>query len=1042
MVLFFVTVFFLGFFTFIALLEGFGIDRLTFGGIKIEKLYLKWENALHIRAAKIDFSALKTDDTPLTLQPLGDLPRIVRWMERWSASIHIDLIKYKNYAASLSYQKNGTGTLTLQHGQMTCKGLFTLNERRFHFAVPACRVQEGTLSAQLMVELPTQQLHADVSVLLPRTPLLHLQLRGSSDTLRFTLHSDGNFTTVAPLVHFFGVNPKITPWITEYAKASSARLHRLEGNFPYAEPHKLVETLVASATVEGGEYTFAQGFQPIKSPRIDLLFKEGKLHILPHEGSFYALPTEKSRLWIDFSSPHTTLTALIQTRRARLNDPILQLLHHYGIDLPLKQISGECDVDLNLAVDLRTLETTAKGTFRPTPSELLLDRIALRSEGGIVHLDTRVVRFENFIAHYGEDIAHARVSGEYDASSDRGKVSIEAYDVSPLAEGNHLSLFDPKKPLRVTYTLAPGEDTLNVSPSSWRIFDEKLEVKGFSAPFDYRNGRVAVQSLPFSIHDDVAGNISAQFDGASEKADLTLELERFAMGGIVLAHAPMTFKVRYADALTTIACQNTSAWSLHKLPLLLSPISATLKEDRITFGQAEAILSDLLKGRIEGNYRLSDQKGSIRVDNLLPINPKISPWIDAKEAVELSIDAQGEAIRLDAPALSAHFTTIPEGWKIAFDDISLLSGKSPLLRRYHINKGHLNLFYTGERSLYRFEGAIDYPYPLMMINDRPLSQYRFSGSYRDGLTTIRVNDRLVINHTPERLFARANNAGINVPELFKFLSVHENSTAGTTNSDSVPVRIHATNTYLQLMKGRKIVADTLDATLNNGDFDAMLNHAGGSAALKIRDGRFSILGGGFNETFMQHLFSLAEMSGGTFGFQAQGDADAFDGLMRVENTVLKEYKILNNVLAFINTVPSLTTFSLPNYHSQGLPVKEGYAHFVYDKGIVHVDNFTLDSPEIKILGEGRANINTQTLEGTMTLKTDLGSTLGKVPMVGYILFGEDGSVATTLTLSGRLDDPKVETAIAKEIATAPFNILKRTVIYPFLWMIPDDGTKK
>jgi len=77
----------------------------------------------------------------------------------------------------------------------------------------------------------------------------------------------------------------------------------------------------------------------------------------------------------------------------------------------------------------------------------------------------------------------------------------------------------------------------------------------------------------------------------------------------------------------------------------------------------------------------------------------------------------------------------------------------------------------------------------------------------------------------------------------------------------------------------------------------------------------------------------------------------------------------------------------------------------------------------------------------LTLKTDLGSSLGKVPMVGYILLGDDGSLATTLTLSGKLDDPEIDTAIAKEIVTAPFNILKRTLVYPFLWMM-DDKKKK
>ncbi len=118
-------------------------------------------------------------------------------------------------------------------------------------------------------------------------------------------------------------------------------------------------------------------------------------------------------------------------------------------------------------------------------------------------------------------------------------------------------------------------------------------------------------------------------------------------------------------------------------------------------------------------------------------------------------------------------------------------------------------------------------------------------------------------------------------------------------------------------------------------------------------------------------------------------------------------------------------------------MSEGYAHFGYQKGTVSVDNFTLNSPEMKITGNGQADFATDQVEGVLTLKTDLGSKLGKVPMVGYILLGEDGSISTTLTVSGKLDNPKVSTAIAKEIVTAPFNILKRTLVYPFLWMMDE-----
>lgn len=1033
-------VFFLGFFTFVALLEGFGIDHLKFGGVKVEKLYLKWDNALLIRASKIDLSDLKSDDKPFTLKPLGELPKIIRWSERWVESFHIDTIKYKEFGASLSYHKNHAGIFTLHHGQITCEGNFTLDEKRFCLTLPACRVNEGVLSGKLTLEIPDQHLRADATLSLPDTPLIRIHAAGDADTLRFSAQAENDFSTVAPLVRFFGVSPKVAPWIAEYAKASSLHLHRLEGSFAYDTPKKLLETLNASATVDMGEYTFAQGIAPITANRIDLLFWKGKLYITPQEGRFYTFPTEQSRLWIDFAVPHTTLTALIQTRHAQLNDPILNLLHHYRIDLPLKQTSGECAVDLNLTVDLHTLKTTAQGTFIPTPSELLLDRIALRSEGGIVRLDTMRVTFEDFIAHYGDNVAHARVNGEYDASTKQGQVSIDAYEVSPIDDRNHLSLSDPQDPLRITYNIAPGKSSLNVMPSSWNLLGEKLDVEGFSAPFDYHNASVSVHSVPFQISGSVQGQVSAHFDGSREVTDIALLLERFRLKEIALSNTPFRLNVHYSKDGTKIDSPAPSAWSVHNLPLLLSPFNALMKEDRIAFECSEAMMTDLLKGNISGEYRPGTRKGSVHLKDILPISPKYTPLIDTIASVDLSIDANGDTVRLDAPALKAHFSTIPEGWKISLDDISLLSKRSPLLRRYHIDKGYVNLFYTGERSLYSFNGAIDYPYSLMLINDRSLSEYRFNGSYQEGISTIRVNDRLVISHTPGQLYARANNAGINIPELFRFLSSFDESKSASASSDtnaSLPIRIHGTNTYLYLMKGKKILAETLDATLHDNDIDATLRHGGGSASLAIQNGRFYIGGGGFNDIFMKHLFSLGDFSGGTLSFQAQGESDAFDGVIRVEKTVLKDYIVLNNVLAFINTVPSLATFSLPNYNTEGLPLEEGYAHFAYNKGIVKVDNFTLNSPEMKILGEGNADISARTLQGVLTLKTDLGSVLGKVPMVGYILFGNDGSISTTLTLSGKLEDPKVETSITQEIVTAPFNILKRTVIYPFLWMLPD-----
>lgn len=1034
--------FFLGFFTFIALLEGISIDRLTFKGIVIEKLYLKWENSLLIKASKIDISALKTDNLPLTLKPLGEFPSLIRNVQRWVKQIDIDIIKYDTFSASLHYRENSAGVLRIREGANICNGTFTLDEKIFHLSLPQCTIKNANLKATLTVLLSKQRLYADLEINFPETPTLFIKASGNNDSLSFALHTDQNLTTLQPIVDFFGVDPEVQPWITQYAKASFLTLHTLKGQFHYDKPEELLKTLQADATLTNGEYVFAQGFEPIYAPQVKLAFTQGKLHIIPLNGKFYTLPTEQSRVVIDFTTPDTTLDIHIQTARAILNDPILSLLRFYEIEIPIKQTSGVCNVNLDLSVNLHTLETTAKGIFRPSPSELLLDQIPLRSEGGIVQLDNDYVRFDHFTAHYGNNIAHARVRGDYKATSGHGLVSIDAYDIAPLPNKKHLGLYDPRQPLRITYQIAPDGDSLSVNPSVWNVLGEKLTVEAFRAPYDYHNAASSIQSVSFSISDTIHGKINGHFNGTKKQTDIQIAFDDFKLGEIKLTHAPFSIDIHYDDNRSTLRATNPSAWSVHQLPLLLSPFQATLQSDEISFEHIEAVLGDLLKAQFTGNFSLDTRMGMIRLSDMLPLNPKISPLVDAQEALQLRLDASGDEIILDADTLKAHFSTIPNGWKIVLDDIALLAERSPLLRRYHIDKGNLNLFYAPQSSRYTFNGAIEYPYALLMINDKALTHYRFSGVYQEGRTHIRVNDRIVIDRSDEKIDINAKNIGINVPQLFHFLSAHQPSeTTAKAPSDTLPVHIHGSNTYLYLMKGRKIVADRLEATLKEDDLDASLNHTGGVATLKIRRGLFYIDGNGFNDKFMEHLFALSDFSGGKFSFQAKGEADRFEGIMRVENTILKDYKVLNNVLAFVNTVPSLTTFSLPNYNTKGLPVNEGYAHFSYNKELLTVDNFTLNSPEIKILGEGRADMKSQTLHGALTLKTDLGSALGKVPMVGYILFGDDGSISTTLTLSGKLDDPKVETAIAEEIVTAPFNILKRTLVYPFLWMM-DDKKKK
>jgi hypothetical protein len=121
---------------------------------------------------------------------------------------------------------------------------------------------------------------------------------------------------------------------------------------------------------------------------------------------------------------------------------------------------------------------------------------------------------------------------------------------------------------------------------------------------------------------------------------------------------------------------------------------------------------------------------------------------------------------------------------------------------------------------------------------------------------------------------------------------------------------------------------------------------------------------------------------------------------------------------------------LPNYNKDGLYVKNAYLNFSSRNGLMDISNLYLNSKELKIVGKGTANIKQNKINLLLNLKTDLASDVSKIPLVGYLIF--DGkSLSTTLKVTGKLNNPKIQTQLAKDIVVAPLNIIKRTLTLPY-----------
>ena len=54
-----------------------------------------------------------------------------------------------------------------------------------------------------------------------------------------------------------------------------------------------------------------------------------------------------------------------------------------------------------------------------------------------------------------------------------------------------------------------------------------------------------------------------------------------------------------------------------------------------------------------------------------------------------------------------------------------------------------------------------------------------------------------------------------------------------------------------------------------------------------------------------------------------------------------------------------------------------------------------------------------------------------VPGLGYVLLGDEKRFSYSVDINGKLTNPSIKTHIAKETISAPYNIIKRIVTWPF-----------
>lgn len=238
-----------------------------------------------------------------------------------------------------------------------------------------------------------------------------------------------------------------------------------------------------------------------------------------------------------------------------------------------------------------------------------------------------------------------------------------------------------------------------------------------------------------------------------------------------------------------------------------------------------------------------------------------------------------------------------------------------------------------------------------------------------------------------------------------------------------------------------LVVDSYDVEVNtNGNIKAIGSAGGDIIKFTKKKNVTSIQALRIKDKVLHPLINFNGLHGGRYTLKASGTLGIeMKGEIIVEGGVMKNFKAYNNTLAFINTLPALAVLHNPGYSQEGFHIDNGISSYrmINQKKIIF-DSIHIQGGSANIAGTGEIDLEKKTINLNLVIQVarEFGKVVGSVPVLGYILMGEDKSLTVGLTITGSLDKPVVKTTTAQDIVSFPLQILQRTLQSPIKMLTP------
>jgi len=1007
---------------FIVLQNGLYIDNISIPNVNVKQLYIKWNEKIDISVKEISIVKKESNsDMDIEHKNIDKYLKSLSLISNWFESIVIEKISLNDISASFKYKDGKRGFIIASSPDFQFNGSIYYESNFLNMKINAFKdtKRKINLTGSLFFNPKNIELSSVFNLNINNDLDAKVFIHTDRKQLDYKLVANKEIKDLTHLIDIANLPKEVRYWALDAIDMSCATIDSVNGFIEFEKLGEAYKNIHIKTTLNKMNYTYDRKLDAIHTEKTLLEFKDGVLFIYPKEAYSYGMFLDKSWIKIDFTKKEEILT-LNLLFDGILNRDMLTILSNYKIDLPFLQRKGKVATNLTITVNLITIDIDAKGDFFTKKANF--DYLGLNIDifDAYIKLNNHDVEINNMKAKY-KDIATAEVDVRFNAKISKGTIFFRTKYISL----NNSTLLLDKNPINIVYNISPNNDTINIAESRWKYNDFILNLDKMTVPFDLDKLLVKVPPTYFEIDGITSGYIAGNIPVDTMRLNLRADILKFNYKGVEFSQSITPINILYDETLRISSISNIlfnidgSEYDLSDIVVDIGAYSANLKHAKLLS------IDGLISTEIGAFYNTKNGTGIVGLEDL-SIQDNDSQFY-SKDRLILSFESLNNCINIYSEELDAKIIITNSGWDVKLNSLAKIVNNSKFLQRFKLTQGKIALHKKGDEESILFNADIKYPYKLLVQNNIPVKSYKIKGKVNSKKASININENINVK-VDHNIAINIKQSGINIPEVLNLL---RDINTSSNKKDGKHILLDASNSYLYIGYNRKIISDKISLQYQNSITTAQLEHKNGHAGFKLEKKNIHLYGENFNDEFMDNLFSLAKFKDGKLNFSMNGTIDNYNGLFYMSDTTIVDYKMLNNILAFINTVPSLVTFSLPGYSKSGLNIDSAYMIFNARNSVFKISDFFLDTKEIDILGSGVADLNKDKIDVTLNLKTDLGSSISKIPLVGYILLGDDNTISTTMKITGKLTDPDVKSLIAKDIVVAPINIVTRALLLPY-----------